>query len=113
MFENAASNIDSFDLNTGLFYSKYKENKENVLLDVRTPEEYDDGHIEGAININLIDPSFREDVEKLDKTKTYFVYCRSGNRSYTACKEMKRLGIDKVFNLEDGLLGWNMPLVNK
>ncbi|HEX2985048.1 MAG TPA: rhodanese-like domain-containing protein [Ignavibacteriales bacterium] len=113
MFGNTASNIDSFDLNAEAFYSKYKENGGHVLLDVRTPEEFESGHIEGAININIIDPLFRAEVEKLDNAKTYFVYCRSGNRSYTACKEMKRLGIDKVFNLEDGLLGWDKPLVTE
>lgn len=113
MFGGTASNIDNFDLNTESFYSKYKENGGNVLLDVRTPEEYADGHIEGAVNINIIDPFFRQEIEKLDKSKTYFVYCRSGNRSYTACKEMKRLGLDNVFNLEEGLLGWDKPLVNE
>jgi len=109
MFDNSSN--DNFDLNTETFYSKYKENKENVLLDVRTPEEFADGHIEGALNINIIDPMFHDKIAGLDNSKTYYVYCRSGNRSYSACREMQRAGVDKVFNLEDGLLGWDKPLV--
>lgn len=113
MFENSASNINNFDLNTESFYSKYKESAENILLDVRTPEEYESGHIDGSLNINLVDPFFLQEINKLDKTKTYFVYCRSGSRSYNACKEMKRLGINNVFNLEAGLLGWDKPLIRE
>ena len=77
-----------------------------TLLDVRTPEEYAEGHIKGAVNINLFDEAFKEKVLKeLPKDKTVFVYCRSGRRSMSAAEILAAEGY-KVVNLEDGIIGW-------
>ena len=75
-------------------------------LDVRTPEEYADGHIEGAINIDVKQPDFEEKaLATLPKDKTLAVYCRSGNRSKKACTILTNNGY-KVVELATGWLGW-------
>ncbi len=77
------------------------------LLDVRTPAEYEDTHIPNATLIDIYrSQEFIEELEKLDKTRHYYVYCRSGKRSGQACKLMNQLGIENAFNLEGGILEW-------
>jgi len=89
------------------FYDKLKEEKDYVLLDVRTPQEfYEDGHIKDA---NLIPVQLFKYIYlggKGIKDKKVFVYCRSGNRSSIAAKILEKWGVKKVFNLKDGILGW-------
>ncbi len=70
-----------------------------VIIDVRTPEEFADGHLEGAININIFDPMFEGVVAALDTSNTYLVYCRSGQRSGNALAFMNSVGFDDVTNL--------------
>jgi rhodanese-related sulfurtransferase len=76
------------------------------LVDVRTPGEYTQGHIKGAVNINLKQAEFLAQVEKtIDKKKTVYVYCRSGGRSAYASKMLSQAGFT-VVNLSGGILGW-------
>ena len=85
-----------------------------VVLDVRTPGEFMVGHIANAINIDVEGMQFNADVSKLDKTKTYAVYCHSGRRSGIATSEMSKLGFSKLFNLDGGIGAWSaagQPLV--
>jgi phage shock protein E len=77
-----------------------------VIIDVRTPQEYADGHIHGAININLNSPDFVDEINKLDKNRTYLVYCRSGARSNTARKIMEESGFKYVINMTGGMNEW-------
>lgn len=79
---------------------------EVVVIDVRTPAEYAEGHIPGARNIDIYDDSFSDIVEKLPNDETYFVVCRSGGRSAQACSVMQELGISGVINLEGGMMAW-------
>ena len=78
-----------------------------VVLDVRTPGEFMVGHIANAINIDVEGMQFNADVSKLDKTKTYAVYCHSGRRSGIATSEMSKLGFYKLFNLDGGIGAWS------
>lgn len=79
-----------------------------VLLDVRSPEEYTEGQIEGHTMINFYDPDFPDALAELDKTKNYLVYCRSGNRSGQACQLMEDLGFEgELYNLAGGIRAWN------
>ena len=88
--------------------SNQSENKASVILDVRTPEEYDLGHIISAQLIDIRNPQgFMEGIAKLDKSKTYYVYCRSGARSAQACQLLKQQGITDCFNLLGGILDWS------
>lgn len=84
------------------------ENDDNAfLLDVRTPEEVDEGYIPGATNIDIhLGQEFLDEIEKLDKLKSYYVYCRSGARSGKACAIMNSLGFEKAYNLEGGFMNW-------
>ena len=67
-----------------------------TVIDVRTVEEYDAGHVEGAERIGLADPDFAERIADLDPAETYVVYCRSGNRSAQAAAQMRAIGLDVV-----------------
>ena len=78
-----------------------------VILDVRTPNEWAEGIIENAILINILEPqSFMGEIENLDKSKNYYVYCRSGARSGQACQVMNSIGINETNNLSGGILEW-------
>jgi len=82
------------------------ENK--VILDVRTPNEWAEGVIENAQLINIMDAqSFMQEIEQLDKSKNYYIYCRSGARSGQACQVMDSLGFNKTYNLIGGILEWS------
>ena len=74
-----------------------------TVLDVRTPQEFADGHIAGAVNIDVNSPDFAQQVAELDPEGTYAVYCRSGNRSRTAMAVMQDAGLSDVFGLEGGI----------
>jgi len=78
-----------------------------ILLDVRTPEEYLRGHIQGSTSINIADPEFSTKVSLLQKDKTIFIYCLSGSRSSVAASYLSRMGFKKIFNLQRGLMDWN------
>ncbi len=83
------------------------EDANAVVLDVRTEDEFDQGIIPNAINIDIYKgQGFIYKLEELDKAKTYYVYCRSGARSGQACKIMNELGFEKAYNLAGGILAW-------
>lgn len=88
------------------FKSKLNSTPDAVLIDVRNPEEVAEGMIEGAINIDYTDSGFIKKVSALDKTKPYFVYCKSGKRSAGAADEMEKLGFENVYVLEGGYIKW-------
>jgi len=77
-----------------------------VLLDIRTPEEYGAGKIDGAINIDFYDADFRQQLDALDKDKHYVVYCNSGNRSGQSLSDFEDLGFTEVDNVSTGITGW-------
>ncbi|MFA7191994.1 MAG: DUF2202 domain-containing protein [Candidatus Paceibacterota bacterium] len=86
------------------FVNSYKNTPNSVLVDVRTPGEFAEGHIDGATNIDFENKNFIDEVQKLDKEKTYFVYCRSGSRSGQAISIMKSNGFKNIFELEGGIV---------
>lgn len=77
-----------------------------TVIDVRTPEEFAAEHIDGAVNINVADPTFGTQVAALDPAKTYAVYCHSGNRSQTAVSQMSQAGFTHIYELQTGISGW-------
>lgn len=85
------------------------EQEENsVILDVRTEDEVDNGKIPNSIAIDIHKgQGFIDEIEKLDKSKSYFVYCRSGARSGQACSIMNQLGFEKAYNLIGGIMEWS------
>ena len=77
------------------------------LLDVRTPGEYNTEHINNAANVNWNGDDFVAQVEKLDKTKPVFVYCKVGGRSGQAASKLEELGFKEIYNLDGGIMKWN------
>ncbi len=77
-----------------------------VILDVRTPQEFADGHLDKAVNIDVNAADFTTRIAKLDKAVPYAVYCRSGNRSATAMDLMKKAGFTSAFHLGGGIGAW-------
>ena len=76
------------------------------IVDVRTPAEFAQGHIPGAVNIPLQQADFAARIARLDPTGVYAVYCRSGNRSQPAVAAMRDAGIGSVYELDSGIVGW-------
>lgn len=79
------------------------KNKKNVLLDVRTPEEFAAGHVPGAINIDVKNENFTQEIEKLDPKKNYYIYCKSGVRAKLATEKMQEKGFKNAKNFKDGM----------
>ena len=89
------------------------ENPEAVVLDVRTKDEFESGHIPNALNIDLrLGPGFIDKVNALNKNKFYYVYCRSGARSAQAVQVMRDLGFSETYNLIGGILDWEGKTVD-
>ncbi|HEC30577.1 MAG TPA: rhodanese-like domain-containing protein [Candidatus Yonathbacteria bacterium] len=77
-----------------------------VILDVRTKEEYERGHIEGSKNIDIHDATFVEQVEKFDRSQSFVVYCASGARSLNAIQMMIDMGFGDVHSMSGGIADW-------
>jgi len=97
--------VENLDSNT--FEKKLEEDINVVLLDVRTAMENQTVRIPNSILIDISSPSFIDEIGKLDKTRSYLVYCRSGNRSFHAGNYMLRNGFQKVYHLKPGIIGWH------
>ncbi|OHA83653.1 MAG: hypothetical protein A2937_02045 [Candidatus Yonathbacteria bacterium RIFCSPLOWO2_01_FULL_47_33b] len=85
-----------------------------TVLDVRTKDEYTEGHIENAVNIDFYDPEFAENIKGLDKAKQYVVHCQSGGRSAKATALMEELGFVSACNVLGGISSWKekgLPVV--
>jgi len=83
-----------------------QDNPEFVIIDVRTPNEFAEGHIENAINVDFRSETFRDELSKLDKSKIYFIYCRIGGRSGSALNIMKELNFREAYNMLGGINVW-------
>lgn len=88
------------------FIEQAKADTTAIILDVRTPGEYQEEHLAGAQQLDFLNSeAFDAGIKQLDNTHTYYVYCRSGKRSHNACIKMKKQGL-KVFDMEGGILNW-------
>jgi len=100
-----SKNIQTVDVKT--FAEKLKSNENPQLLDVRTPEEFNSGHIENAANVNWNGDDFVNKAENYDKSKPVFVYCKVGGRSSQAASKLAELGFKEIYNLDGGIMKWN------
>ena len=96
------SSIDSKEA-----YGLIKADSNIAILDVRTAKEFADGHVAGAVNIDVNQADFTQKIDQLDRSKTYIVYCRSGRRSSKAVGIMATKGFKNLYNVSDGFVGWN------
>ena len=106
--KNDIKSLDALEL-----IAKNESNTNFVIIDVRSPEEYIENHIEKAKNINY-SQNFEKKIEKLDKNKKYLIYCHSGHRSSNAMKIMLKSGFTDIYNLSGGIRKWKtngLPLV--
>ncbi len=79
------------------------------LIDVRTPKEYQTGHLKNAVNINFLDEDFKENISRLDKKKPTFIHCAAGAqgaRSNQTAKLLEELGFVEIYELEGGIINW-------
>lgn len=83
------------------------QNSQFKILDVRTPEEFNSGHLMGAVNIDIRSSDFDSKIDSLPKTDKYLVYCRTGHRSSNALNIMKGKGFTDVYNMVGGITKWN------
>ncbi len=101
-------------LDAAAFEAKLTESKDYTLIDIRTPDEYKQGHLANAIMIDYYTPDFKEQLAKLDKNKPFFYYCASGGRSGKTIPVLQELGFKEVYELKVGFSGWrqaNKPFV--
>ena len=110
---SSTGSATTVDLNVSEFSQKITE-PDVIILDVRTPEEFASGHIEGALNIDFNSGDFANEITRLNPSETYAIYCRSGSRSGQAASIMHKAGFHDVSNLNGGVIDWTnagLPLV--
>lgn len=83
-----------------------QSDKDIVILDVRTAQEFQDGHIKNARNMDMKQPEFLKNIEKLDRNARYVVHCRTSNRSTVAANWMRQKGFKNIYLISDGFIGW-------
>lgn len=98
---------DSINVISIAEFEKMSSKKKNMVIDVRTPEEVAEGHLPSALNINFLGENFSQEIQALNKNKTYLLYCRSGSRTRKAADQMQKAGFKKVYMLEGGITAWN------
>lgn len=94
-------------LTTEEFEKQLAKSGHAQLLDVRTPYEYEEGHLAKSANVDYKSPDFKEKIAKLDKSKPVFVYCLSGGRSAAAATALHESGFSEVYDMKGGYLKWN------
>lgn len=97
------------NLSTKHFAEQLEADPDAELLDVRSPGEFAEAHIPGARLLNIMSPDFVRTVKQLPKDKAYYLYCRSGGRSASACGFMASQGFTELYNLDQGILDWDGP----
>lgn len=99
-----SENVDIHTFST--LITKHADDTNAQIIDVRTPAEFQASHIANALLIDFYDKKFIEQLEQLDKEKTYLLYCRSGNRSGKTLQLMKNLGFKAAYNMQGGMRAW-------
>lgn len=113
-FASCQSQSKTPELVSSDVFAKKIESGDGQLVDVRTPKEYKQGHLKGAVNIHLYEQDFVTQINKLDKTKPVYVYCKAGGRSAEAVEIMKVQGFKNIVELDGGTDSWTesgKPLV--
>jgi len=107
MFGIFKSKTSSYQNVSALQFKEILDTRKDVtLVDVRTEGEAAQGKIKGAKVINIMSPNFKSAIEKLPRDKALLMYCRSGNRSASACRVAADLGFTEIYNLDSGVMGW-------
>ena len=95
------------DIDQNKWRSQLESEEDCLIIDVRTSEEFEEVRLPNSINIDFYNPQdFMQELEKLDKNKVYYIYCRTGSRSANTCELMKEIGFAKTYNLLGGITEW-------
>ena len=105
--KNSAAKQINITISVDEFDKKLTAIKDVQLIDVRTPEEYLEGHLKNALNYNINGSDFENQLSKLDKNKPVMVYCLGGGRSAEAAEIMEKEGFTEVYNMQGGIMKWN------
>lgn len=95
------------------FHDAITQNKDVQLVDARTLPEFEEGHLQDALNIDVLETDFSTKAEKLDLQKPVYVYCRSGKRSAKAAEILKELGFKEIYDMQGGYLQWESEGIDK
>jgi len=104
---NQKGNLSAQVLDVNSFDQKLHQTTDKILLDVRTVQEYKQGHLENAVLIDVNNKDFKDQINKLDKSKPVFVYCAAGVRSEKAASILKDQGFSKVYHMRGGINEWS------
>jgi rhodanese-related sulfurtransferase len=99
----AADQVQHVDANSA---TKLIDKGGVTIIDVRTKDEYSEGHLKEAVNIDILEPNFEERLGKLDKTKPVLIHCQAGGRSTRSLKTFEKLGFSQIIHLDGGYGGW-------
>ncbi len=99
----AADQVQHVDANGA---AKLLEKGGVTVVDVRTKDEFSEGHLKDAVNIDLLEPNFEEQLSKLDKSKPVLVHCQAGGRSTRSLKLFEKLGFSQIIHLDGGYGSW-------
>lgn len=108
---SATQNVTSETFNTDI-----NGDGQGLIIDVRTPKEYAQGHIKNALSMDFLNNDFVEKIKTLPKERNIYLYCRSGRRSAEAAKLFEQNGFQHVYNLEGGIIDWEkegLPIVTE
>ncbi len=103
--KKTAKGVENIEPNQ--FAEKIKATENPQLLDVRSPEEFEGGHLDNADNVNWNDINFVKNAKEYDKSKPIFVYCKAGVRGGKAANKLAELGFTEIYNMEGGIDKWN------
>jgi rhodanese-related sulfurtransferase len=107
-YTTSAQSSDAISVLNKTQFAEAIKGQDVVLIDVRTPEEYAEGAIKGSVNIDFFNQqAFIKQISSLDKNKPVYLYCRSGNRSMKAARQLVSLGFEKVYDLAGGYMAWS------
>lgn len=104
--QNPKNNQSGINHVNAIEFKALVDSSKGIVLDVRTPNEYNQGHIKGAVMVDFYSKDFKEEVKKLDSSKPVYLYCRSGNRSSKSINTLKDLGFKEIYNLQNGIIDW-------
>lgn len=108
-----SKNFDYSELTFSEFDKSLKSDSNYIIVDVRTPKEYRNGHMKHALNVSYFGTIFTDSIKKIDRSKTIYMYCQTQHRSPLASKKMKKLGFVKIIDLSGGFMKWEnnqMPI---